>query len=59
MIDKGGILRYQGAFDDTNFRQRTSTRDYLEEALKAVMIGKKPENSETILYGCAIVRYRP
>lgn len=59
LIDDQGILRYQGAFDDTSFRQRTSTRDYLREALEAVMNGEAPGIPETNPYGCAIVRYVP
>lgn len=59
LIDDRGILRYQGAFDDTSFRQRTATRNYLAGALKAVMNGEEPEDPETIPYGCAIVRYAP
>ncbi len=27
LLDTGGILRYQGAFDDITFRQRTATRN--------------------------------
>lgn len=59
LIDNNGILRYQGAFDDTSFRQRTSTCDYLQEALLAVIEGGEPDISLTNPYGCAIVRYAP
>jgi peroxiredoxin len=56
VIDRGGILRYQGAFDDVTFRQRTPTRGYLAEAVSALLRGGLPDPSETPAYGCAIVR---
>lgn len=59
LIDDQGILRYQGAFDDTSFRQRNATKYYLQEALEAVMEGEEPADPETLPYGCAIVRYAP
>lgn len=56
VIDDQGILRYQGAFDDVTFRQRTPTRHYLHEAVESVMAGDYPNPAETTSYGCAIVR---
>ncbi len=57
LIDAGGILRYQGAFDDVNFRQRTPTRNYTEEAIRALLRGDPVPVEETPAYGCTIVRY--
>jgi peroxiredoxin len=57
VIDERGILRYQGALDDVTFRQRTPTRNYLYDAVEAVLAGAQPEPTETPAYGCAIVRY--
>lgn len=57
VIDQAGILRYQGAFDDVTFRQRTSTREYLREAVEAVLNGQIPNPDQTPAYGCTIVRY--
>ncbi len=57
LIDAGGILRYQGAFDDVTFRQRTPTRSYIEEALQAVLNGGRVPVEETPAFGCTIVRY--
>jgi peroxiredoxin len=57
VIDQGGILRYQGAFDDVTFRQRTPSQHYLRQAVEAVLSGQKPNPQETSSYGCAIVRY--
>lgn len=59
LIDQQGILRYQGAFDDASFRQRTPQKHYLQDALNAVMKDEEPTPSETVPYGCAIVRYAP
>jgi hypothetical protein len=56
VIDAGGILRYQGAFDDVTFRQRTPTRVYLQEAVQVLLAGGLPEPAFTAPYGCAINR---
>lgn len=56
VIDRGGVLRYAGSFDDVTFRQRTPTRTFLEEAVSALLAGKQPDPSETHPYGCALVR---
>jgi hypothetical protein len=57
LIDPGGFLRYQGAFDDVTFRQRTPTQAYLYQAVEALLAGRLPDPAETPAYGCAIVRY--
>jgi peroxiredoxin len=56
LVDRQGILRYQGAFDDITFRQRTATKDYLRQAVEAVLAGAEPDPGETPAYGCTIVR---
>ncbi|RPJ37924.1 MAG: hypothetical protein EHM21_17600 [Chloroflexi bacterium] len=56
LVDGSGILRYQGAFDDVNFRQREPTRNYVEEAVQSLLKGEKILVTETAAYGCAIVR---
>ena len=56
VLDRDGILRYRGAVDDVTFRQRTSTRFFLEEAVGALFEGHLPALAETLAYGCAIVR---
>ncbi|HLE13163.1 MAG TPA: redoxin domain-containing protein [Anaerolineales bacterium] len=56
LIDPQGILRYQGAFDDVTFRQRTPTKDYLRQAVEAVLAGQHPDPDQTPAYGCMIVR---
>lgn len=57
VIDREGILRYQGAFDDMTFRQRKPTHNYLKQAVEAVLEGKAPNPAEVRPYGCAVVRY--
>jgi hypothetical protein len=57
LIDRCGILRYQGAFDDVTFRQRQATQAYLQQAVEAVLAGRLPEPAQTPPYGCTIIRY--
>jgi len=57
VIDAEGILRYQGAFDDVSFRQKTPTINYLKAAVEAVLEGKSPEFDTIPSYGCTIVYY--
>jgi hypothetical protein len=59
VIDRSGILRYQGALDDVTFRQRSPTRSYLRLAIEALLAGRQPDPAETQPYGCTIVRYIP
>lgn len=56
VIDKEGVLRYQGAVDDAKFRQKIPTRFFLDEAIEALLAGRLPEVQESLAYGCAIVR---
>lgn len=56
VIDRQGILRYQGAVDDVAFRQRTATRFYVEEAVESLLEGRLPAIQESLPFGCAIVR---
>jgi peroxiredoxin len=56
VIDRQGILRYQGPVDDVAYRQRTPTRFYVEEAVEALLEERMPEVQEQPPFGCAIVR---
>lgn len=58
VIDGDSILRYQGAFDDVNFRQRAPTQFYLRQAVEAVLAGQSPNPAQTLPYGCTIVRFK-
>ncbi len=57
VIDRAGILRYRGAFDDVSFRQRTPTQAYLVPAVDALLTGTTPNPADTPTFGCTIVRY--
>jgi peroxiredoxin len=59
VIDGRGVLRYQGALDDTSFRQREARRFYLRQAVEAVLEGQDPDPAQTAPYGCTIVRAIP
>jgi thiol-disulfide isomerase/thioredoxin len=56
VVDRGGILRYQGAVDDVTFRQRQPSRFFLKEAVDALLDGSLPKVAEMTAYGCTIVR---
>jgi peroxiredoxin len=56
ILDRAGILRYQGAVDNITFRKREATHFFLQEAVAALLAGRLPEPAETPAYGCAIVR---
>jgi hypothetical protein len=58
LVDRDGILRYRGAFDDSTFRARTPSRFYLADALRALLGGRSPKPAETPAYGCAIERWK-
>jgi hypothetical protein len=57
VYDPEGLLQYQGGFDDTSFRMRTPTKQYLVEAVNALMADRKPEVNEAPPFGCTIVRF--
>lgn len=57
VLDRQGILRYRGAVDDVNLRNRQASRFYLQEAVEALLSGARPEIEETPPFGCAIVLY--
>ncbi len=56
VIDREGILRYRGAFDDVTFRRRAPTREYLVDAVSELIAGDLPEPAETPSFGCVLVR---
>jgi peroxiredoxin len=56
VIDRDGLLAYQGALDDRTFRQREAAVNHLDSALEALRDGRPPHPANTPAYGCTIVR---
>ena len=56
VVDREGVLRYRGAFDNLTFRQRQVTQTYIKDAVEALVAGKSPDPAQTTPYGCTIVR---
>jgi len=56
VLDECAVLRYQGAFNDRTFRQRTPTRNYVHEAVTALLAGRTPALTSAAPYGCTLVR---
>jgi peroxiredoxin len=56
ILDREGMLRYQGAVDNITFRKREATHFFLQEAVEALLAGRLPQPAETPAYGCTIVR---
>lgn len=56
VLDGEGVIRYSGALDDVAFRQKAPAHAYLEQAVGAVLIGRRPEPARTPAHGCALVR---
>lgn len=56
LLDQDFILRYTGAIDNNAMDQNAVTSFYVEEAVKAIEAGKKPETESTRAVGCSIKR---
>jgi thiol-disulfide isomerase/thioredoxin len=59
LVDGQGVLRYQGAYDDVSFRQRSATQQFAKDALKSLLDGREPHTPTTQPYGCTIMRHLP
>jgi peroxiredoxin len=51
VIDKDGKVAYRGSFDDD---QRDPKKPYVENAIKALLAGEKPEVATTKAFGCGV-----
>jgi peroxiredoxin len=51
VLDSQGAVAYQGAFDD---KQSNPTTPHVENAVKAILAGEKPEVQSTKPFGCGI-----
>jgi len=53
VLDKDRKVAYMGAFDDNQETSKVK-KNYLKDAVDAILAGKKPEVSETQQFGCSI-----
>jgi peroxiredoxin len=54
VIDKDGKLVYAGAIDNNRDRSKAGDKNYVKNALDAVLAGKPVEESSTQPYGCSV-----
>jgi peroxiredoxin len=54
VIDKKGIVRYNGAIDNDEFGKKETRKNYVAQAVKALKQGNKPDPSKTKPYGCSV-----
>ena len=54
VIDKNGVLAYQGAIDDNKSPTEKGKTNYVANALDNLLAGKAVETSETKPYGCSV-----
>jgi peroxiredoxin len=54
VLDKERKIQYQGAFDDAPMDEAKATKQYVRDAVDAVLAGKPVEVTETRQIGCGI-----
>jgi len=54
VIDKKGVLAYDGAIDDNKLGDKEEPRNYVEEAVSALLEGTAVATSKTKPYGCSV-----
>lgn len=54
VIDKKGILAYAGAIDNNPYGKEKSPRNYVEEAISALLEGSTVATPTTKSYGCSV-----
>ena len=56
VIDKNGVLVYDGAIDDQPdpFHDPSKAKNYVSEAIDALLAGKPVTVTETKPYGCSV-----
>lgn len=54
IIGKDGAVAYQGAMDDDVYANGNVTKNYVQEAMNALLAGREPETRTTRPYGCAV-----
>ena len=55
VIDREGVLRFQGAWDDVKFRQPEPTVNYLKKVVDVLLAGEIPDPDSVDPYGCTVV----
>jgi thiol-disulfide isomerase/thioredoxin len=59
VIDQKGVLRYAGGLDDDPKGDKgAATKQYVRDAIDALLAGKEPPVKESAAYGCGIKRVR-
>jgi peroxiredoxin len=58
VIDKQGVLRYRGAYDES-LKESRAQKTYVHDALKAVLEGKEVALKTTRTIGCHMPRVEP
>jgi len=58
VIDKQGVLRYRGAYDES-LKEARAQKTYVHDALKAVLEGKEVALKTTRTIGCHMPRVEP
>ena len=54
ILDRGGVVRYQGSLDNNKRPGDSSRIAHAEEALESLLAGQLIEVQETVPFGCAI-----
>jgi len=54
VIDAQGVLRYQGAIDDDPRGRVETPRNYVREAVQALLDGGQVPTPQTQPYGCSV-----
>ncbi|MGC8840653.1 MAG: thioredoxin family protein [Candidatus Sumerlaeaceae bacterium] len=54
ILNKQGSVAYTGAIDDDARGEKSEPRNYVDEALAALVAGKQPEVTSTSPYGCSV-----
>jgi peroxiredoxin len=54
VLDKDRKIRYQGAYDDSPMNEAKATKQYVRDAVDALLAGKEPPKTETQQIGCGI-----
>ena len=54
VIDQKGVLAYRGAINDDPYATKDKKRNYVEEAVNALLNGSTVATTSTKPYGCTV-----